>query len=69
MKNFLVCGDSGNDEEMLRGEPRAVVVGNYSHELADLKDGRDIYFADSFCAGGILEGMQHYHFIEEATGG
>jgi sucrose-phosphate synthase len=33
--NFLVCGDSGNDEEMLRGEPRAVVVANYSHELAD----------------------------------
>jgi hypothetical protein len=28
-----VCGDSGNDEEMLRGEPKAVVVGNYSHEL------------------------------------
>ena len=69
LKNFLVCGDSGNDEEMLRGEPRAVVVGNYSHELADLKDGRDIYFADSFCAGGILEGMQHYHFIDEASGG
>ena len=69
LKNFLVCGDSGNDEEMLRGEPRAVVVGNYSHELADLKDGRNIYFADSFCAGGILEGMQHYHFIDEASGG
>jgi sucrose-phosphate synthase len=45
------------------------VVGNYSHELSDLKHGRNVYFADSFCAGGILEGMQHYHFIEEATRG
>ena len=66
--NFLVCGDSGNDEEMLRGEPRAVVVANYSHELADLKGSRNVYFADSECAGGILEGMHHYRFIDEARG-
>jgi sucrose-phosphate synthase len=63
--NFLVCGDSGNDEEMLRGEPRAVVVGNYSHELDDLKGSRNIYFADSCCAGGMIEGLQHYRFIDE----
>ncbi len=68
LKNFLVCGDSGNDEEMLRGEPRAVVVANYSHELADLKGSRNVYFADSECAGGIIEGMHHYRFIEEARG-
>ncbi|MBC2710953.1 MAG: glycosyltransferase [Desulfosarcina sp.] len=67
--NFLVCGDSGNDEEMLRGEPRAVVVANYSHELEDLKGSRNIYFADSCCAGGIIEGMQHYRFIEGTNGG
>ena len=67
--NFLVCGDSGNDEEMLRGEPRAVVVANYSHELADLKGSRNVYFADSDCAGGIIEGLQHYRFIDEAKGG
>ena len=66
--NFLVCGDSGNDEEMLRGEPRAVVVANYSHELADLKGSRNVYFADSACAGGIIDGMQHYRFIAEARG-
>ncbi len=33
LKNFLVCGDSGNDEEMLQGDPCAVVVGNYRPEL------------------------------------
>ena len=67
--NFMVCGDSGNDEEMLRGEPRAVVVANYSHELADLRGNRNVYFADSDCAGGIIEGMQHYRFPDEGNGG
>ena len=69
LTNFLVCGDSGNDEEMLRGEPRAVVVANYSHELEDMKGSRNVYFADNECAGGIIEGMQHYRFIDEANGG
>jgi sucrose-phosphate synthase len=63
-KNFLVCGDSGNDEEMLRGESRAVVVANYSHELKRLKGLRNIFFADSACAGGIIEGLRHYGFIK-----
>jgi sucrose-phosphate synthase len=30
LKNFLVCGNSGNDEKMLCGEPHAAVVGNYN---------------------------------------
>lgn len=64
LMNFLVCGDSGNDKEMLRGEPRAVVVANYSHELEELKGNRKIYFAKSDCAGGIIEGLHHYRFIE-----
>ena len=69
LMNFLVCGDSGNDEEMLRGEPRAVVVANYSHELEDLRGSRNVYFAESCCAGGIIEGIQYYRFIDETTGG
>ncbi len=63
LQNFLLCGDSGNDEEMLRGEPRAVVVGNYSPELKKLKGLRNIYFAKRTYAGGILEAMDHYRFI------
>jgi sucrose-phosphate synthase len=66
--NFLVCGDSGNDEEMLRGEPLAVVVGNYRKELEKLKGARNIYFAESEYAGGILEGIEKYQFIEKARG-
>ena len=66
LANLLVCGDSGNDEEMLRGEPKAVVVGNYSPELKALKGLRNIYFAKENCAGGILEGLTHYKFIKKA---
>ncbi|MGD2187666.1 MAG: HAD-IIB family hydrolase, partial [Desulfobacterales bacterium] len=65
--NFLVCGDSGNDEEMLRGEPLGVVVGNYSPELKKLKGMRGIYFAKQKFSGGILEGIERYQFIKKAT--
>jgi len=68
LKNFLVCGDSGNDEEMLRGEPRAVIVSNFSHELAALKGSQNVYFAKSPCAGGIVEGLERYKFIETSRG-
>jgi len=53
---------------MLRGEPCAVVVGNYSHELASLKGNRNVFFAPSPCAGGIIEGLQYYRFIETSKG-
>jgi sucrose-phosphate synthase len=64
LRQTLVCGDSGNDEEMLRGEPLGVVVGNYSKELEPLKGARNIFFAKEHCAGGILEGIEHYQFID-----
>ena len=67
LKNFLVCGDSGNDEEMLRGEPQGVVVGNYSPELKKLKGIRGIYFAKQKYSAGILEGIKRYRFIEKAS--
>jgi sucrose-phosphate synthase len=66
LKNFLVFGDSGNDEEMLRGEPLAAVVRNYSPELSKLKGRKNIYFAEKGYAGGILEAIDRYNFIENA---
>jgi sucrose-phosphate synthase len=68
LSHFLVCGDSGNDEEMLRGEPLAVVVGNYSPELERLKGSKNVFFASRPCAGGILEALKKYRFIEKVTG-
>jgi len=64
LKRFLVFGDSGNDEEMLRGEPSAVVVGNYSPELEHMKSARKVYFATEHHAGGMMEGMVHYGFMD-----
>ncbi|MDY6967821.1 MAG: HAD-IIB family hydrolase [Spirochaetota bacterium] len=68
LENMLVCGDSGNDEYMLRGDTLGVVVGNYSRELENLKGLRNVFFASQQYAGGIIEGINYYRFIEKATG-
>jgi sucrose-phosphate synthase len=63
MSKIMVCGDSGNDEDMLRGETCGVVVGNYSEELEHLKGRRRIYFSNEEYAAGVLDGLQHYNFL------
>jgi sucrose-phosphate synthase len=63
VERVLVAGDSGNDEEMLRGTTLGVVVGNYSPELEALRGRPRIYFAKAHYAAGILEGMEHYGFL------
>ncbi len=68
LKNFLICGDSGNDEEMLKGEPLGVVVENFSPELERLKPLRNVYFAKKTFAGGMIEGINHYDFLTKAKG-
>lgn len=60
---IMVAGDSGNDEEMLRGNSLGLVVGNYSHELSRLKGRSRVYFAEGYHAWGILEGIRHYDFL------
>ncbi|MBI1424331.1 MAG: HAD-IIB family hydrolase [Gammaproteobacteria bacterium] len=67
LKSFLVAGDSGNDEEMLRGDTLGVVVGNHSPELETLRGFDQIYFANETYARGILEGIRHYGFDEFDT--
>ena len=62
-ENILVAGDSGNDEEMLKGELLGVVVGNYSRELEELKGSKRVYFSDVQYAGGIIDGIKHYNFF------
>jgi sucrose-phosphate synthase len=62
LANIMVAGDSGNDAEMLRGDLAGIVVGNYSSELERFRGNRKVYFADAVCAGGILEGIEHYEF-------
>ena len=62
LRAFLVAGDSGNDLEMLVGDTQAVVVSNHSIELEKLRGMDQVYFAETPCASGILEGMAHYGF-------
>lgn len=63
-ENILVAGDSGNDEEMLKGELLGVVVGNYSHELDLLRGSKRVYFAKRNYAGGIIDGIEYYQFLK-----
>ena len=62
-ENILVAGDSGNDSEMLKGELLGVVVANYSEELESLRGQKRIYFAKRKYAGGIIDGINYYHFF------
>jgi len=62
MEQILVAGDSGNDEQMLIGNTKAVVVGNHSPELEKLRGLAHIYFAQGHYAQGILEAIAHYNF-------
>lgn len=66
-ERIAVAGDSGNDEEMLRGNFKGIVVGNYSPELEQLKGKRRIYFAKGHYAAGVLEGLEHYGFIDSTA--
>ena len=60
---LLVAGDSGNDEEMLRGGTLGIVVGNYSPELNHLKNRPRIHFTEGCHAWGVLEGVHYYDFF------
>ena len=43
----------------------AVVVANRHHEaLSGLTDDQNIYFAKQPCSAGILEAIEHYHFLD-----
>ena len=65
LDDFLIVGNSGNDEDMLRGAARSVIVGNYSTELEGLKHQHNsqIYFAEAYHARGILEGIRHFNWL------
>ncbi len=63
-ERMLVAGDSGNDEEMLKGNTLGVVVGNYSKEIERLRGKPRVYFADAEYSEGVLEGISYYDFLD-----
>ncbi|MBC8318111.1 MAG: HAD-IIB family hydrolase [Desulfobulbaceae bacterium] len=62
-ENVMVAGDSGNDEDMLRGRTCGLVVGNHSKELEHLKGQNRIFFSEKKYSGGIIDGLIHYKFL------
>lgn len=64
LEQILVAGGSGADEDMMRGNTLAAVVGNRHHEeLSVLGDQEGIFFAQGRYAEGILEAINHYDFF------
>jgi sucrose-phosphate synthase len=64
LEHVLAAGGSGADEDMMRGNTLAVVVGNRHHEeLSALVELDSIYFAGQPHARGILEAIEHYDFF------
>jgi sucrose-phosphate synthase len=67
LEDILVAGGSGADEDMMRGNTRAVVVGNRHHEeLSDIDELEGVYFAKKSYAHGIIEGIKYYDFLAES---
>jgi sucrose-phosphate synthase len=49
---------------MLLFDTMGFIVVNHCEELADLEGRERIYLSHRHCAGGIVEGIQHYRFAE-----
>lgn len=64
---IAVAGDSGNDEEMLRGAFRGIVVGNHAPELEALRGEANVLFAEGRYARGVIEGLERYGFLPVAS--
>ncbi|MCJ2097926.1 HAD-IIB family hydrolase [Methylobacterium sp. E-046] len=59
----FVAGDSGNDIEMLRAHVQAIIVANYSDDLASNAALKHSYVARRTHARGIIEGVSHFRRI------
>lgn len=65
LEAVFIAGGSGADEDMMRGNTLAAVVGNRHHEeLSQLVDIERIYFSQQPYAAGILEALQFYDFFD-----
>jgi sucrose-6-phosphatase len=64
----VACGDSGNDISLFSYDlPYGILVGNAQPELLlwyELNATERHYLARAQCARGILEGLQHFGFIQ-----
>ncbi|MCP4120504.1 MAG: HAD-IIB family hydrolase [Bacteroidetes bacterium] len=59
---FVTAGNGANDLDMLKGEMKGIVVGNYKPPLEVLRGEKDIYFASHPSSKGIMEGIHYFDF-------
>lgn len=59
-RDVFVAGDSGNDVEMLRVRRHAIIVANFSDDLASHAALAHSYVARATHARGIIEGVAHF---------
>jgi sucrose-6-phosphatase len=63
----VVCGDSGNDIALFAvGNERGIIVGNARKELLQWHNEHPVmhrYLTKSFCAGGIIEGLNYFGLL------
>ncbi len=66
LERVLAIGGSGADEDMMRGNTLAAIVGNRAHEeLSQLVESSRIHCTSKAYAAGILEAMEYYDFLGE----
>ncbi|KQP58649.1 HAD-IIB family hydrolase [Methylobacterium sp. Leaf112] len=58
--DVFVAGDSGNDVEMLRARRQAIIVANFSDDLASHAALAHSYVARATHARGVIEGVAHF---------
>ncbi|SFG55311.1 HAD-IIB family hydrolase [Methylobacterium gossipiicola] len=61
--DVFVAGDSGNDVEMLRARRQAIIVANFSDDLASHAALGHSYVARASHARGIIEGVAHFRML------
>lgn len=63
----IACGDSGNDLALFQNRQECgIIVGNAQPELLQWHHATPNpkrYLANAHCAGGILEGLEHFSFL------
>jgi sucrose-6F-phosphate phosphohydrolase len=62
----IACGDCLQDKTLLAGATKGVIVGNADLELRQWYQENhhdSLYLAQAVCAGGILEGLEHFGFL------
>ncbi|MGK7893409.1 MAG: HAD family hydrolase [Xenococcus sp. (in: cyanobacteria)] len=65
LEHILTAGGSGADEDIMLGNTLSVVVANrHQEELSDLSETEAIYFSDKKFAKGIIDGINHYNFLD-----